>query len=104
MKRVWDYLGFAVCFAGLGFVALWLLGSSDYRALPPALHALGAAAAAFVPVRLIMGVIGRRLAAARAVPAAPQKPAAPKRLRRKATYPVRQVKARSHFGLRGVPD
>ena len=33
------------------------------------------------------------------------KPAARSRpLRRKAHYPVRQVKPRSHFGLRGVPE
>jgi len=104
MKRVWDYIGFAVCFAGLGYVVLWLVGSRDLLALPPALHALGGGAAAFVPVRLVIGVIGRRRAANGALHAAPRKPAAVLRPpRRKATYPIRPVKPRSHFGLRGVP-
>ena len=34
MNRVWDYIGFAVCFAGLGYIGLWLVGSPDYLALP----------------------------------------------------------------------
>jgi hypothetical protein len=95
---VWDYIGFAVCFAGLGYIGL---------ALPPVLHAFGGGAAAFVPLRLIIAVANRRRAAGGdSMPAAHTgKPAARSRpLRRKAHYPVRQVKPRSHFGLRGVPE
>ena len=29
MNRVWDYIGFAVWFAGLGYIVLWLFGSSS---------------------------------------------------------------------------
>ena len=59
-----------------------------------------------LPVRLIIAVANRRRAAGGAMPAAHAgKPAARSRpLRRKAHYPVRQVKPRSHFGLRGVPE
>lgn len=101
MKRLWDYISFAVCFAGLGYVALRLLGGAQVMAMPPLLHAAGAIAAAFVPLRVVMSLAGRRRAAA---PAAPRRPAAVLRpLRRKSTHPVRQVKPRNHFGLRGVP-
>ena len=100
---MWDYIGFAVCFAGLGYIALWLIGSPEHLVLPAALHALGGGAAAFVPVRLIMGVISRRRAADGALPA-------PREARRGAASAAAQgylsdpqVKPRSHFGLRGVP-
>jgi len=105
MTRVWDYIGFAICFAGLGYVVLWLVGSSGYLALPPVLHALGGGAAAFVPVRAILFVIGRRRAGGARPAADSPKPAVASRpLRRKASYPIRQVSPRSHFGLRGAPD
>ena len=29
MSRVWDYIGFAVWFAGLGYIVMWLLRSPD---------------------------------------------------------------------------
>ncbi len=106
MNRVWDYIGFAVCFAGLGYIALWLIGSPEHLVLPAALHALGGGAAAFVPVRLIMGVISRRRAADGALPAPRRQARRRCGVRRSARlhYPIRQVKPRSHFGLRGVPD
>lgn len=106
MTRVSDYIGFAVCFAGLGYVGLWFVGSPDFVALPPVLHALGGGAAAFVPVRAILFVVRRLRAMGSAKPAAESsKPAArPRPLRRKASYPIRQVAPRSHFGLRGAPD
>jgi hypothetical protein len=105
MTRVWDYIGFAICFAGLGHVVLWLTGSPSYLALPPVLHAFGGGAAALVPVRAILYVIGRRRAGS-ATPAAesPQPAARPRPLRRKASYPIRKVSPRNHFGLRGAPD
>ena len=60
MNRVWDYIGFAVWFAGLGYIVLWLLGSPDHLTLPPALHAIGVAAAMLVPVRLLLRAAGHR--------------------------------------------
>jgi hypothetical protein len=103
MNRVWDYIGFAVWFVGLGYIVMWLLRSPDLLLLPPTLHIVGIASAMFVPVRLIARFIGRRRAAAGAVPA--RKPTTVLRPpRRKASYPIRTVKARSHFGLRGMPD
>ena len=36
MNRVWDYIGFAVWFAGLGYIVLWLFGSPEHLILPPA--------------------------------------------------------------------
>jgi hypothetical protein len=100
MTRVRDYISFAVWFAGLGYIVMWLLGSPDHLALPPALHAIGTAAAVLVPVRLLLRTLKRH----GAVPAISPLPAAvPRPLRRKATYPVRTVKPRSHFGLRDVP-
>ncbi len=103
MNRVWDYIGFAVWFAGLGYIVMWLLRSPDLLLLPPALHVLGVASAMFVPVRLLLRAMSRRRAAPDAVPA--RKPAAVLRPpRRKSSYPLRSVKSRSHFGLRGTPD
>ena len=103
MNRVWDYIGFAVWFAGLGYIVMWLLSSPDLLLLPPVLHAVGVASAMFVPVRLFLRAVGRRRAAAGAVSA--RKPTTVLRPpRRKSTYPCRSVKPRSHFGLRGMPD
>jgi hypothetical protein len=103
MNRVWDYIGFAVWFAGLGYIVMWLFGSSDHLVLSPGLHAIGVAAAMFVPVRLVLRAVGARwLAAQTAI--RPRKPAAVLRLsQRKPAYRHRPVKPRSQFGLRGVP-
>ncbi len=103
MNRVWDYIGFAVWFAGLGYIAMWLFGSPDHLTLPPTLHAVGVAAAALVPVRLVLRAVSKRRAGA--VPAPhPRTPATVLRpARRRPARPLRQVKARSHFGLRGMP-
>ena len=106
MHRVWDYIGFAVWFAGLGYIVMWLLSSPDLLLLPPALHAVGVASAMFVPVRLLLRVIGHRRAATGAIRVvSARKPAAVLRPpRRKPPYPLRSVKPRSHFGLRGMQD
>ena len=101
MTRVWDYISFAIWFAGLGYIVMWLLGSPDHLMLPPALHAIGMAAAVLVPVRLLLRIVKRRRA--RAGHRARQPAVVLRPPRRKATYPVRAVKPRSHFGLRGVP-
>ena len=105
MNRVWDYIGFAVWFAGLGYIVMWLLGSPDHLMLPPGLHALGVASAMLVPVRLLVRAVGRRRAAAATFAVSARKPAAVLRpRRRKPAHPHRFVKPRSHFGLRGMPD
>jgi hypothetical protein len=105
MKRVWDYIGFAIWFAGLGYIVMWLVGSIDHLTLPPGLHTLGVAAAMLVPVRLVLCAVSRRRASANAVPVAlPSKPAGVLRpKRRKPARPLRAVKPRNHFGLRGTP-
>jgi cytochrome b561 len=101
MNRVWDYIVFAVWFAGLGYIVVWLGGSPVHLMLPPALHAVGVAAATLVPVRLLVRAVGRRCPAPGVVA---RKPAAVLRPpRRKSSHPIRQVKPRSHFGLRGMP-
>lgn len=105
MTRVWDYISFAVWFAGLGYLVMWLLGSPDHLVLPPALHAIGVAAAMLIPVRLLLRIVKRWRAGAGAASAIDtrQSAAVLRPPRRKATYPIRSVKPRSHFGLRGVP-
>jgi hypothetical protein len=105
MHRVWNYISFAVLFAGLGYIVMWLLGSPDLLQLPSSLHVVGAASAIFVPVRLLIRTVGRWRAAAGAMGADPaRKPAAiPPPSRRNPTHPLRSVKPRSHFGLRGTP-
>jgi hypothetical protein len=60
MNRVWDYIVFAVWFAGLGYIVVWLGGSPFHLMLPPALHAVGVVAATLVPVRLLVRAVGRR--------------------------------------------
>ncbi len=104
MNRVWDYIGFAVWFAGLGYIVMWLLGSSDRLALSPGLHVIGVAAAMFVPVRLLLRVARRRRNAAQSA-VRPRQPAVVLRPpSHRPAQPYRPVKPRSHFGLRGMPD
>jgi hypothetical protein len=105
MHRVRDYISFAVWFAGLGYIVMWLLSSPDLLLLPTSLHVVGVASAIFVPVRLLVRTVRRRRAAPGAIGVNPaRKPAAVRRpSRRKPTHPLRSVKPRSHFGLRGRP-
>mgnify|MGYP001547357231 FL=1 len=103
MARVWDYFGFAICFAGLGYAGLCLAGSHELLALPPSLRAFGLGAAVFVPVRAVMEVCKRRRAAAAPRPTESTPEVVARPARRKATYPIRKVKPRNHFGLRGAP-
>jgi hypothetical protein len=103
MHRVWDYISFAVWFAGLGYIVMWLLSSPDFLLLPPALHVLGAASALFVPVHLLARAISRRRAGVGTLPTR-KRAAVLRPPRRKSSYPLRSVKPRSHFGLRGMPD
>jgi hypothetical protein len=105
MTRVWDCISFAIWFAGLGYIVMWLLGSPGHLVLPPALHAIGVAAAMLIPVRLLLRIVKRRRAGPGVVPVVDTRQSAVilRPPRRKATYPIRAVKPRSHFGLRGVP-
>src|SRR5664279_2953398 len=73
MNRVWDYIGFAIWFAGLGYIVMWLLGSPDHLTLPPALHAVGVASATLVPLRLLLCAVSRWRAAAGAALAVPMR-------------------------------
>ena len=70
MNRVWDYIGFAVWFAGLGYIVLWLFGSPEHLILRPALHIIGVGLAMLVLVRLLFRTVGRRRVGATAMPAA----------------------------------
>ena len=133
MNRVWDYVHFAVWLLGIGYIVLWPLTSFDHGApfaaplicsfsplawlchlphpltLPPGLQLIGVVSAGWVCLRLVSRAIGRlrRVRAYRAgtasalstrIPAAMLRPQ-----RRKPVSPLRQVKPRSHFGLRGNP-
>jgi len=140
MNKASEYANFAGWFAGLGYVALWPLTASGQSGkpfgasvlcdgsaltgwlcpsaqplrLPEGLHALGAAAALFVAVRIAILAIGRIRrqpppamvdvppSEVPIVPIAPA-PAAVARNRRPAPPPRRPVKPRKHFGLRNVP-
>jgi hypothetical protein len=106
MNRVCDYCGFVVWFTGLGYLVLWLIGGTEHRLLPPALHGVGVLAATFVCVRLIVLAIKRwrvpvggsaAALAGAAADAERQRPQQPAR-------PLPTVKPRNHFGLRGTPD
>jgi hypothetical protein len=107
MNRAWCYIGFAVWFAGLGYIALWLFVLPGHSMLPLALHVIGLSAAAFIPFRLLLYAVRRRHPApgAGAVSLVPaRKPSVIWRaLRRRPARPLRPVKPRSHFGLRGMP-
>jgi hypothetical protein len=104
MNRVWDYIGFAVWFAGLGYIVLWAFASPEHLMLSPGLHAAGVGAAMFVPVRLLMRAVNRRRLAAQNAPH-PRTPATVLRpSRHKRAYPHRPIKPRNHFGLRGRPE
>lgn len=108
MYRVWDYFNFAVWFAGLGYLVLWLSGTLDHLALPPGLHLIGVVSALFVPVRATFCMISRRRAAAACMPKIhPRSPhAVLRQVRPKARTlaPLPTVKPRNHFGLRGRPE
>jgi len=92
MNRVRDYSGFAAWFAGLGYIVLWPVTSSDLSGrpfgasifcrdgafsvldflcnsphplqLPPALHAIGLLSAIFVTARLLLHAVRRSRRAA----------------------------------------
>ncbi len=127
MKLVRDYLGFAVWFAGIGYIALWPLAEGvngvpfgglyvcragilsflcDFDpplTLPPALHVLGALSATVVIGQLAYRMLRRLRRPAGTGTVAPHlyMPAAIDPRARRSTLRVpRQVKPRSQFGLR----
>jgi hypothetical protein len=147
LDRFRDYGRFAVCFAGLGYLALWpLAGSGDsgrlfgaplvcahpsFRVLdtlcraahpltlPPALHAVGVAAALFALLWLALRAL-RRLRPPRSVPTISVPPhlmrpsgkvgagaaarAGEARVPRRPRFDALSAgKSRAHFGLRGTP-
>jgi hypothetical protein len=125
MNRVRDYLQFAVCFAGIGYIVLWPLTAHEGAiagleasmicggrlltdaicrlpqplTLSPGLHLIGFVSALAVVAHCIL----RRLMRLRAPPAdaarVVSRPAMAAALREK----PRPVKPRRQFGLRGVP-
>jgi len=101
-----DYIGFAVWFAGLGYMAIWLLAwPSLGGALPPSLHMLGAFLALAVAVQGVY-VMLRRARRRRASAASPMTEVAEDAgaLSRKLLLDgLPRVKPRNHFGLRGAP-
>lgn len=131
MNRVRDYADFAARLLGTGYLVLWpftaiLQGGGPLGAtwvctlaplrfvcalphpliLPPGLHFIGVVGAAWVVLRLAVRALARwRHARASAtltldarIPSVVLRPP-----RRKPIAPLRTVKPRSHFGLRGPP-
>jgi hypothetical protein len=132
MNRIKDYSGFAVCFAGLGYIVLWPLTSPEIGGRPfaasvfchgdspsaldwlchsvhplqlsPGLHAVGILSAIVVMTRLLFYVIRRwRRPADESIPTARMPLAAVPPTWQKPARPLRPVKARTQFGLRGTP-
>ena len=84
MARLRDYIGFAVWFAGLGYMAIWLLAwRSLGGALPPSLHMLGAFLALAVAVQGVYVMLrrARRRRASAAPPHDARSPRTPARCR-----------------------
>jgi hypothetical protein len=97
-----------VCNDGMFGLLASLCHSAHWLELPPALHAIGSLSAILVAIRLLSYAIKRwrRPADARLVPVplppAPL-PAAAVPSWRNPHQPLRAVKPRTHFGLRGTP-
>lgn len=124
MKLVRDYLGFAVWFAGIGYLVLWPLtdgangmpfGGSylcgtgvlsflcDFDhplTLPPALHLLGALSTMAVVAQLATRVLRRLRRPTTAIQDPRLSVLADPRARRSTLQVARRVKPRSEFGLR----
>jgi hypothetical protein len=132
MGRVSDYARFAIWLLGIGYIAFWPLLSHDGNgplgaalvcpsflgflchfphafALPPALQWIGLLSAGWIGLTLLARLIGRmrrgaigRTRAASALSA--RIPATVRPRRSKPLAPVRHVKPRRQFGLRGRPE
>ncbi len=103
MNRVRDYMGFALWFLGLGYMALWPLTAHDALHLSPGSHLVGMLAAAWVVAGLALRPIRRWRRSRAAVNDRVSFGALSPRTARPAPPPRRYVKPRSNFGLRGVP-
>lgn len=130
MNRIKDYVCFAACFAGLGYIALWPItadeGGGSFGAsvfcrgagpdwlgflcqsarplqLPQGLHALGFMSAVFVATRALVDAVKRSRRCASPALTATHAADAPSSLPRKPRQPLSKVKPRTHFGLRGIP-
>ncbi|MDO8878702.1 MAG: hypothetical protein Q8M24_17485 [Pseudolabrys sp.] len=103
MNRVREYIKFAVCFSGLGYIVLWPLTAHDALHLSPGLHLAGMTSSAWVLFTLVLRPLRRRFRG-RAVKPIPS-PLARLRLGKKRAPPPprRYVQPRSHFGLRNAP-
>lgn len=133
MNRIRDYTNFAAWFIGLGYIALWpvmvpasggepfaaavfcrgdeislpdlLCNSSRLLHLPVGLHALGFLSAIFVAGRLIMHAIRRsRRAPVSSATGDLTLPVSVPPPRRNPAPLGPNVKPRSQFGLRGLPQ
>jgi hypothetical protein len=104
MDRLKDLAAFGVWFLGLAYIVMWAATGPLNRALaldvrpealPPALHLVGvlAAIAAFVRLLLIAMRNSRQPAA---------EPPRPRPRFRRPEPTVKKIKARDHFGLRGI--
>jgi hypothetical protein len=101
MNRVRDYCGFAVWFLGFLTMTLWLVGSPERWMLPPALQAVGLAAAGFVVLRLLLLARRRRRARAANPPSTCTAEAVFKP-QHQAPLRLPSVKPRRQFGLRDM--
>jgi hypothetical protein len=132
MNRILDYTSFALWLLGIGYIALWPPTLLDHGApfpaspvcsvsplawlchlphpltLPPGLQLIGIVSAGWVCLRLALRTIARlrrvRAYRAGAVSALDTRTRAAvlRPPRRKMIPPLRQVKARNQFGLRGT--
>lgn len=127
MNRTREYICFAVCFAGLGYIVLWPVTANEAGAsfggsmfcvdaapdwlgflcqsaqplrLAPGLHVLGFMSAVFVAISAVAGSVKRSRRRALPASAALQLADAPVCKPRR---PLSKVKPRTNFGLRGVP-
>ena len=126
MNRIKDYSGFAARFVGFGYLVLWPAtidetGGMSFGAsilcredatdwlgflcnfvpalrLPPGLHALGFMSAVYVIAQVLAGAIKRSRRACLSVAPLAQHADPP----RKPRSPLRYVKPRTQFGLRGM--
>jgi len=106
VPRLRDYIGFAVWFAGLSYMAIWLLAWGTLgRALPPSLHILGALMFLAVAGQGMYLVLrrARRRRASSAPPMAQVAEDAGALSRKLLLDGLPRVKPRNHFGLRGAP-
>jgi hypothetical protein len=97
MQRLKNYAGFGVWFLGLGYIVMRLvMGPLKW---PPLAHAAGVIAAVAALVHLLL--IAVRSARA-TVHGSHQRPASSAGRRSKPEPTIKTVKARDHFGLRGL--